>query len=742
MPYDKPAASARRYPWSSLVAGLQYPARACARTVRLLRTAGSHSRPINWCIHTLAPTQLPNPRTDPRPTPPPTPHTQPLPPIDPNQVGVQWLHATRKLGIGGILADEMGLGKTAQIATMLADLKSEATSVPVRHLVVVPASVIDNWMFEMGRWAPGVAVLRFHGSQAERRPMRKNDQPYDVILTTFSLFEPEGVATTDREWLLSQSWDTVIVDEAQAVKSCGAARVRQMQRLESQHRVLLTGAPVQNNLTETFALLQFVMPALFPAAVATAVEESVEPVKETRHLLEPFMLRRTKASVLPGLPSKTLETTRLTMGQSQAALYTSMALNGHDNTAHVSRLRLVASMPCLVRSQYNDTLVAAVAKAAHAAGLFDTPASLVRVTNELKAYSDFEIHSMCAANAELAQYELSTSKLFDSAKLGALRTLLPELRSGGHRVLIFTPWTQVLDVLQAFFKAETPFQYSRLDGSTPVEQRQPMIDAFNSEDGNFAFLLTTRAGGQGINLTGADTVIILDMDWSSQADTQAEDRAHRIGQRRSVRVIRLLTRETIDVDVQNTQEAKKELCRQVLAPVPTNPNHGHSPKPDPDPDPNPDPNPNPSPAPPGSSPGMPCLCGQAGPAAEVRKEKKRKVPDDAPPSADLMASVTPRRFESSESLPPPQPEKPRRCCMLSPEDPQLPVRSSAEDPRDALGHFISLLERGSATFTGHVLVQLSWIGVPRYFAHPESFSYQSRSGLGAMFTAKGSAHSR
>jgi SWI/SNF-related matrix-associated actin-dependent regulator 1 of chromatin subfamily A len=223
--------------------------------------------------------------------------------------------------------------------------------------------------------------------------------------------------------------------------------------------------------------------------------------------------------------------------------------------------------PCMLRRHYSDAQLDTIAQAAHESASFGSHASLAMVRAELASSSDYRVHQLCAELKPLKKLALPPRQLFDSAKLKLLASLLPQLRADGHRALIFSQSTQMLDILEEFV-GDGPgglgLTHLRLDGSTPVADRQAMIDKYQRSDEVFVFLLSTRAGGQGINLTGADTVIIHDLDWNPQLDIQAEDRAHRIGQTRAVRVIRLLSAGTVDENILALQKRKKVLNDKLL----------------------------------------------------------------------------------------------------------------------------------------------------------------------------------
>jgi len=258
------------------------------------------------------------------------------------------------------------------------------------------------------------------------------------------------------------------------------------------------------------------------------------------------------------------------------------AVPSQTAASHFAELRKAANHPLLLRSHYTDAMIEQIARAAHAAHVYGEQASLAQVRAELSSASDFRLHTVCAELAESSQVRLGglqglmlpNEVIVDSAKMRELRRLLPELKEGGHRCLIFSQSLEMLDLLEHLLgPSGLRLHYCRLDGGTPVAERQVKIDKFQAADSKiFAFLLSTRAGGQGINLTAADTVILHDLDWNPQLDRQAVDRAHRLGQRRAVTVYKLVTASTVEESIVQLQHRKRILGNAVLdeaAPSPT-----------------------------------------------------------------------------------------------------------------------------------------------------------------------------
>ncbi|CAM9314081.1 unnamed protein product, partial [Phaeothamnion confervicola] len=337
----------------------------------------------------------------------------------------------------------------------------------------------------------------------------------------------------DRRFLANRGlrYDLMVLDEGHSIKNANGQRYQQLQRVQSRRRLLLSGTPVQNNLRELLALLSFLMPKLFrqdtietllemlPSGSdgagggqrqSSAASSSLLVYGDVRAMLAPFVLRRLKANVLAQMAPKTTATERLLLGPDQ-------------------------------RRKYDAIL------ARHLAG-----------------WSDYDLHQLCATYPRLSELCLPQEALFDSAKMCRLRDLLPELVRDGHRMLLFSQWTRVLDILEVFLKDVLGMRYCRLDGNTSVADRKEIIDGFSADPTIPVFLLSTRAGGLGINLTAADTVILHDVDFNPENDRQAEDRCHRIGQTKPVRVVKLVAADTVDEGIYRCGEQKRLLNKAVL----------------------------------------------------------------------------------------------------------------------------------------------------------------------------------
>jgi SWI/SNF-related matrix-associated actin-dependent regulator 1 of chromatin subfamily A len=442
------------------------------------------------------------------------------------------------------------------------------------HLVVAPASVVENWRREVARWLPDFACVVYQGSQAERRDVRKNFQRLrpDVVIATYTVFERDS-CKDDRAFLHRQDFFACVFDEAHALKNARSKRYQHLAKLRGERRLLLSGTPIQNNLEELSALLVFCFPGVFKGARFDPSQ--LEPGR-ARRLLAPFVLRRLKADVLARhLTPKTEQVMLLDMLPAQAEAYGALAqrlaetksAKAASHLANFTELRKVANHPLLARWRYAapDALRGLVELALRHES-FGPDAGYAAVEKELAGWSDFELSRLCAGvGGEAARaMQLPREECLSSCKARALAELLPQLVGAGHHVLLFSQWTTILDVLETLVQDVLGLGSFRLDGDTDVAARQDMVDAFNAGQGASIFLLSTKAGGLGLNLTRADTVILHDVDWSVTNDLQAEDRAHRIGQTRTVRVIKLVTKGTADEALYKVSESKRGLDKVVI----------------------------------------------------------------------------------------------------------------------------------------------------------------------------------
>ncbi|KAI7183353.1 SNF2 family DNA-dependent chromodomain-containing ATPase [Hortaea werneckii] len=450
--------------------------------------------------------------------------------------GLNWLYYKWFTQKNAILADEMGLGKTIQIIGFLATLVQDHTCWP--FLIVVPNSTCPNWRREIKRWAPSLRVVAYYGSKESRDlayrhelfPQGAKDLRCHVVVTSYDAAADENC----RKFFRSVPWQGLIVDEGQRLKNDKNMLYSALGALKAPFRILLTGTPLQNNQRELFNLLQF----LDDSYKAEELEErfqdlTQEKIAELHDLIRPFFLRRTKAQVLTFLPPMSQIIVPVSMSIVQKKLYRS----------------ILAKNPDLMKAIFS-------AEGSLKQGERGSLSNILMQLRKCLCHPFVYSKSIEERNVGIAA---SHRNLVDaSSKLKLLELLLPELKKRGHRVLIFSQFLDMLDIVEDFMEG-MGFAFQRLDGSMSALQKQKRIDEYNAPDSSlFAFLLSTRAGGVGINLATADTVIILDPDFNPHQDIQALSRAHRIGQNKKVLCFQLVTRASAEERIM--QRGRKKLA--------------------------------------------------------------------------------------------------------------------------------------------------------------------------------------
>lgn len=503
-----------------------------------------------------------------------------------------------------VLADEMGLGKTIQTICHLGLLLRAGNMGP--HLVCVPASTYSNWLREFAVWCPALVVLAYRGSQKERNQIQaETRRPFDfqVLLTTYEMCVSQK---DDRKFMQKLRFSYMVLDEAHCLKNENSVRYKHLAAIKARHIILLTGTPIQNNLSELAALASFILPGSkenFEVLLgATSDLEERAVARRVRKILGPFVLRRLKAEVLDEMVPKSSTREECEMTPTQAALYKTIIakcrkdmLNAEQDKVEpptlpdeeskskrttratapksavtvssaimnnlVMQLRKCANHPLLHRSHFTDEIVMGLTETLlH----MDVYQDFDKCLEYLMGESDFRLHQLVSDYNRLKHLALPPELVMDSGKVQRLKILLPQLKEEGHRALIFSQFTQMLDILEEVLK-QLGYRYLRLDGQTAVAERQAMLDEYNAPGSPiFVFLLSTKAGGAGINLATADTVITHDIDWNPFNDRQAEDRCHRIGQTRPVTCYRLTSKDTIEEHMWNVAAKKRRLDEMVL----------------------------------------------------------------------------------------------------------------------------------------------------------------------------------
>lgn len=478
-------------------------------------------------------------------------------------IGLKWLILLHQHKLSGILADEMGLGKTIQAIAFLAHLYEKGIKGP--HLITVPSSTLDNWVRELGLWCPSLKVLIYYGSVEDRRYLRQDILTglidFNIIVSTYNLTIGND---HDRSLFRKLKLKYAVFDEGHMLKNMNSLRYRHLMTINAEHRLLLTGTPLQNNLLELMSLLNFIMPSMFSSSTSqiskmfstrSSEEESSfhkERIAQARLIMKPFILRRVKSEVLKELPPKMEKIEMCPMSDAQLKLYDRLfkrlkkTQNGDKRELCnvMMQLRKMANHPLLHRQYYTSDKLAAMSKAmlkepTH----YDADPALIQ--EDMEVMSDFELHNLCREYSSISGFQLEKELILDSGKFALLTKTLAKLKQKGDRVVLFSQFTMMLDIVEILLK-HLDHQYVRLDGSTPMAERIGLIDKYNTYPEIFVFLLSTRAGGQGINLASANTVILHDIDCNPFNDKQAEDRCHRMGQTRTVQVIKLISKDSIE----------------------------------------------------------------------------------------------------------------------------------------------------------------------------------------------------
>ncbi|XP_009606862.1 ISWI chromatin-remodeling complex ATPase CHR11 isoform X1 [Nicotiana tomentosiformis] len=442
--------------------------------------------------------------------------------------GLNWMIRLYENGINGILADEMGLGKTLQTISLMGYLH-EFRGITGPHMVVAPKSTLGNWMNEIKRFCPILRAVKFLGNPEERRYIREEllvAGKFDVCVTSFEM------AIKEKSALRRFSWRYIIIDEAHRIKNENSLLSKTMRLYNTNYRLLITGTPLQNNLHELWALLNFLLPEIFSSAETfdewfqiSGENDQQEVVQQLHKVLRPFLLRRLKSDVEKGLPPKKETILKVGMSQMQKHYYRALLQKDFEVVNSGGERKRLLNIAMQLRKCCN--------------------------------------HPYLFQGAEPGPPYTTGEHLIENAgKMVLLDKLLPKLKERGSRVLIFSQMTRLLDILEDYLMYRG-HQYCRIDGNTGGEDRDASIEAFNSPGSEkFCFLLSTRAGGLGINLATADIVILYDSDWNPQVDLQAQDRAHRIGQKKEVQVFRFCTEYTIEEKV--IERAYKKLALDAL----------------------------------------------------------------------------------------------------------------------------------------------------------------------------------
>ncbi|XP_004049859.2 lymphoid-specific helicase isoform X1 [Gorilla gorilla gorilla] len=564
--------------------------------------------------------------------------------------GMEWLRMLWENGINGILADEMGLGKTVQCIATIALMIQRG--VPGPFLVCGPLSTLPNWMAEFKRFTPDIPTMLYHGTQEERQKLVRNIykrkgtlQIHPVVITSFE------IAMRDRNALQHCYWKYLIVDEGHRIKNMKCRLIRELKRFNADNKLLLTGTPLQNNLSELWSLLNFLLPDVFDDLKSfeswfdiTSLSETAEDIiaKEREQnvlhmlhqeriprmyvseftdegffegklpsrkdlydirpyentyllklhtnfeILTPFLLRRLKSDVALEVPPKREVVVYAPLSKKQEIFYTAIVNRTIANMFGSSEKETIELSPTgrpkrrtrksINYSKIDDFPNELEKLISQIQPEVDRERTVVEVNIPVESEVNLKLQNImmllrkCCNHPYLIEYpidpvtqefKIDEELVTNSGKFLILDRMLPELKKRGHKVLLFSQMTSMLDILMDYCHLRD-FNFSRLDGSMSYSEREKNMHSFNTDPEVFIFLVSTRAGGLGINLTAADTVIIYDSDWNPQSDLQAQDRCHRIGQTKPVVVYRLVTANTIDQKIVERAAAKRKLEKLII----------------------------------------------------------------------------------------------------------------------------------------------------------------------------------
>ncbi|KAL8629758.1 hypothetical protein Q9189_004552 [Teloschistes chrysophthalmus] len=560
--------------------------------------------------------------------------------------GLTWLTCLYETGLNGILADEMGLGKTVQLISFLAWLRQIKVNGP--FLILGPLSTVTNWVNEFQRWAPKMNVVMYHGNPQTRAQIRRQklkgnakSDDFPVVCTSYE------ICMRDKKYLADYQWRFIVVDEGHRLKNFNCKLVKELKQYKSESRLILTGTPLQNNLSELWSLLNYLLPEAFsdlehfesifnfsdvqdensPDHVLTK-QRRQETIDSLHSILKPFLLRRIKSDVENHLPPKREYILYAPLTAVQKEMYRKIKDGDIRSYLEGKAIERISGVELDSKHAGKKRKATGSGKAtpnkSTKSSRDSTPASSIRgrtrakrktyeeisdaeffkqLDNDSSDLSDAPSESDSASgpsNAEehlkLARREVSrkalqnpimqlrlacnsphhffypwapdqdpdSSLVTQSGKMLMLDRLVPYLFKKGHKVILFSQFSRQLDFLEEWATTLRGWNVCRIDGGVKAEDRNEQIDAFNKRKDFKLFLLSTRAGGLGINLTSADTVILFDSDWNPQQDLQAQDRAHRIGQTRPVIVYRLATKGTVEQTLLEKADGKRRLEKIVI----------------------------------------------------------------------------------------------------------------------------------------------------------------------------------
>ena len=435
--------------------------------------------------------------------------------------GVKWLYTIYKCDLGGILADEMGLGKTLQTIIFIRKLLQEKPDAKI--LIVSPTSLVYNWEKEFQKFAPELKYITVADNKKKRLETMQNFDKYNIFITTY------GLVRNDNDEYENKDFEVCIIDEAQAIKNYQTGMTKEIKKIKAHTKIALTGTPLENSVLELWSIFDFIMPGYLTSiikfkkayGIKNVDEDSLKKLDNLNYLIRPFILRRKKKDVSKELPDKIEQIEYLDMSDIEKAMYQSLV---EDTKEEIEKI----------------------------------------VTSEGFSKARFKIITLLTRLRQLciSPNLLDTDYKDNSVKIKRLLEIVKELIKDNHKILIFSSFKTAIDLVKNEFDKESISNYV-IDGSVPGKERVMLVDAFNKDDTN-CFLITLKSGGTGLNLTSADIVIHLDVWWNPQAENQATDRAHRIGQTKKVTVLKLINKGTIEEKIIELQEKKRILSDNLI----------------------------------------------------------------------------------------------------------------------------------------------------------------------------------
>lgn len=445
---------------------------------------------------------------------------------DYQKVGFQWLKTLERYGLGGILADDMGLGKTLQmIAVLQAYLNQEKH--PKTSIIVCPSSLVLNWKNELEKFAPAIACNVISGTQLEREEKISTLEQYHVVLTSYDLLKRD-IDTYEKK---GYTFKYIVADEAQYIKNNNTQNSKAIKQMMAENRFALTGTPIENSLSELWSIFDFIMPDyLFSYRKFKELYElpiirdnDQEAMKRLKDMIEPFILRRVKKEVLTELPDKTITVLYNEMQEEQKKIYASYMAQAREEALQIIQRE----------------------------GMQNNQIRILALLMRLRQIC-------CHPSLFVENYTEGSSKLIQCMEI------VKDAVKGGHKILLFSGYTSMFRIIEKELKEEK-IAYYKLTGQTKVGERMKLVDSFNNDPEIKVFLISLKAGGTGLNLTGADMVIHYDPWWNLSAENQATDRTYRIGQKNNVQVYKLITQNTIEERIYELQQKKSKLIEQMLS---------------------------------------------------------------------------------------------------------------------------------------------------------------------------------